>query len=142
MMELIKTIFILHYFYMEPKYYGEDVDDGYGVYGFDVGSFHPTKTTKDYGTFDDNPWDNTDPRCNELILDINKAISKITDTNIDLKLGMLFNHDIDRIAYDGDTPLPSTVPQTTQTVAFASLYSFIKGITLNPLNHIKGHPYV
>lgn len=97
----------MHYFYISPKYYGTLDADGFGVYGFEVGKYYPTATSL---------------RNERLLQEVNKSISRITDKVIDLQLGMLFNHMVGRIKSDGDMPLPSTVPQTEQTVAFMSLY--------------------
>lgn len=106
--DLFKLIFIMHYFYVSPRYYGTLDADSFGVYGFDVGQYWPTRTSlKD----------------DALIVDMNKRIANITDKEIDLQLGMLFSHMVNRIEHDGDMPMPSTVPRTQQTVAFASFYA-------------------
>lgn len=95
--------------YIEPKYYGT-YSDGYGVYGFDVGTYHPNKTSLKEAA---------------LINAINSSISKITDTTVDLKLGILFNHHTDRmmISPKGDMYLHGATPHTHQSVAFATLYT-------------------
>lgn len=121
--DFLRIIFIMHYLYMQPKYYGTLDADGYGVYGFECGKYHPTKTSL---------------REKDLIEAINRDIAAIQDTTIDLKLGMLFNHDVDRIAPDGDMPLPSTVPVNTGSVAYMSLYLYITRMYLT--GSIKDHP--
>lgn len=37
--DLFRLIFIMHYFYISPKYYGTLDADNFGVYGFDVGQY-------------------------------------------------------------------------------------------------------
>lgn len=111
--KFLKIVFILHYFYMEPVYYGEDYDDKYGLYGWNIGTFHPNNSTL---------------KNRALLNAVNDAISKVSDTVIDLKLGMLFNHDINRMSnlksfnVEGSEAQFEKLPKTNQTVAFLNLY--------------------
>lgn len=99
---------------MRAKYYGTDSSNGYNVYGFEFGRFHPKKNAlflgKDRTNFE---------------REINRAIAEITDETIDLQLGTLVNHMVERMDSSGDIPLPSNVSRSNKTVAFATLYSFI-----------------
>lgn len=66
-----------------------------------------------------------------IITAINNDIARISDEVIDLQLGILFNHMVERMDTSGDlgTRLnyfpqdKSKLPRSTQSVAFYSLYS-------------------
>lgn len=122
--DLLKYLFIFHYLYVSPELMGKDVSYGWWVYFFITGSLHPIRS----------PYQGVN-----LLGAINSAISKITDKNIDLQLGWLFNGCDQRMWVDGDMPLPSGVAHSNATVLFMSLFRWIYG-------HVSGkkkydHPY-
>lgn len=110
--ELLKVVFALHFTYVAAKYHNRDSSNNYNVYGLEFGRFHPFK--KDFGT-----------DYNRLRAEVNRAIAEINDEIIDLQLGTLVNHMVERMDSSGDMPLPSGVPRTNRTVAFMTLYAII-----------------
>lgn len=62
---------------------------------------------------------------------INEEIAKITDSMIDLQLGMLFNQASERLSPDGDIPVPSNFPgdkfDRSKDAIFLSLFRWIYG---------------
>lgn len=70
--DLLKYLFIFHYMYVAPEFYGLEMGHAYNVYEFKVGKYHPTKTSL---------------RNNALLERINQDIASITDTTIDLNIG-------------------------------------------------------
>lgn len=125
----MKVIFILHFIYIAPKYHGKiQTADGYGVYSFEVGKYQPSRTT-----LTDQP----------LINAINKDIEKIKDELIDLQLGMLFNHMVERLDSSGDIKVKGQVPtisRSTQTVAFLSLYKLVWRVLTSENDRYRTHP--
>lgn len=71
----------------------------------------------------------------EVIRSINSDIAGISDDVIDLQLGILFNHMVERMDTSGDLgtrlgyldkgPVKK-LPRSTQSVAFLSLYLYVK----------------
>lgn len=99
---------------MRVKYHGTDSSNNYNVYGFEFGSLHPKKNN----LIERGQW-------NDFLNKANEMIAGITDTTIDLQLGTLVNHMVERMDSSGDMPLPSGVSRTNRTVAFMTLYTMI-----------------
>lgn len=122
--DFLKYIFIFHYLHVRPLYHDKLSSDQFHIYSFDVGAYHPARTTL---------------RNQDLLNKINSEISKITDKTIDLQIGWLFNSWGDRLREDGDIPVPEGTPIDQRTATYLTLYRWIYG-------HITGkkkylHPY-